>query len=180
MDRAKALEGMLGADSTRRLYTALSMILERRRWWRGMSMFVAFFQCCLSAAEARRWTEVARYGKVPGSLPNMADTKGACCERELKYAARACSTALRRPKPPWLQGREALIQDHCFKGLPTIVDKVSRIVSSKLVRASLMRLGGQVRREKEILGSAKQFRKRVWQSENLLNLATWRGYLLTW
>ena len=120
-------------------------------------MFVAFFQCCLSAAEARRWTEVAKYWKVPGSLPNMADTKGACYERKLKYAAGACSTVLRKPKPPRLQGREALIQDHCSKGLPTIVDKDSRIVSSKLVRASLVKFGGQVRREKEILGRPNNF-----------------------
>ena len=42
------------------------------------------FQCCLSVAKAKRWTVVARYGKVPGSLPNMAGTKGACCKRELK------------------------------------------------------------------------------------------------
>ena len=76
-------------------------------------------------------------------------------------AAEAWREARLRLRPPKELGREAF--SHCQSGMgqPTISDRVSRIRLSKLEQACWMYIGGQVLREKESLGRARQDLRRA-------------------
>ena len=67
-----------------------------------------------------------------------------------------CRVAFRRPTLPKETGRDAFAKDHDGRGPLTVSSRLLWMSESKDWVASLIKVDGQVRREKEILGKPTQ------------------------
>ena len=108
------------------------------------------------AVEKSEKAEDSWGGDDGGSCWRMSATRGSDPETELMQAAEACRVAFRRPTPPKETGRDAFAEDQGDRGPPTMSSRLLRMSKSKDWVASLIKVGGQVRREKEILGKPRQ------------------------